>query len=268
MKAAGIGLRPPHYADFLAAPLRVGWVEVISENFFGAGGNPRRILRQVRERCPVVLHGVSLSIGSTDPLDRAYLDRLRALADEIEPAWISDHLSWGMLDGARGYDLWPIPPTAEALAHVAERVDAVQAHLGRRILLENVSAYVAWRIAEMTEADFLAELVRRTGCGILLDVNNVWVSASNLGYDPHEWLARLPAGAVGQMHVAGHRDLGTHLLDSHDCPVVPEVWALYHEAVRRFGRVPVCLERDAELPSFDALVDEALLVEEEVRLAA
>jgi uncharacterized protein len=258
MHNVGIGLRPPHYADFLASPPAVGWVEVISENFLGAGGPPRALLRRVRERCPVVLHGVSLSIGSSDPLDDVYLQRLRALADDVEAAWVSDHLSWGVLDGRRGHDLWPIPPVAEALAHVVDRVDAVQARLGRRILLENVSAYVAWRDAEMTDGELLAEVVRQTGCGVLLDVNNLWVTAQNLGRDARAMLAEIPADAVGQMHLAGHRDLGTHLLDSHDRPVAPEVWALYEEARARFGAVPVCLERDDDLPPLAALVEEAL----------
>jgi uncharacterized protein (UPF0276 family) len=198
----GIGLRPPHYAEVIATGPAVDWFEVISENFIVDGGNPRRVLRAVRERYPVVLHGVSLSLGSIDPLDARYLDRLAALAAEVEPAWISDHLCWSSLGGHTGHDLWPLPFTEEALDHVARRVVQVQERLGRRILVENVSSYLEYTSSSLTEWEFLAELARRADCGLLLDVNNVYVSAHNHGFSAEEFLRGLPVDRVGQMHLS------------------------------------------------------------------
>ena len=188
----GIGLRPPHYAAVIAERPPVDWFEVISENFMVEGGNPRRVLRQVREHYPVVLHGVSLSLGSVDPLDRAYLDRLAALAAEIEPAWVSDHLCWSSFGGHTGHDLWPLPFTEEALGHVVERVQRVQERLGRRILVENVSSYVQFTASGLTEWEFLAALAERADCGLLLDVNNVYVSARNHGFAAEQFLRGIP----------------------------------------------------------------------------
>jgi hypothetical protein len=258
MLGHGIGLRPPHYRQVLAdgAP-GIDWFEVISENFLAPGGPPRRILRAVRERFPVVLHGVSMNLGSADPLDLAHLDRLRALCAEIEPALVSDHLCFTGVDGATGHDLWPLPSTRAALEHLVARVHAAQERLGRQLLVENVSAYVRYAHADMAEHELLAELTRRTGCGLLLDVNNVFVSAQNLGFDAEAYLAGLPVDAVKQIHLAGHRDCGTHLLDTHDEPVRDEVWALYATATERFGAVPTLIERDDKLPPLAALVDEA-----------
>src|SRR6187549_1800481 len=215
----GIGLRPPHYQALLADRPQIDWVEIISENFLVAGGNPRAVLRQVRERMPVVMHGVSLSLGSVDPLNQTYLTELRALARELEPAWISDHLCWSSFGGHTGHDLWPLPLTEEALAHVAARVAAVQDWLGRPILVENVSSYLRYAHSTLEEWEFLAALTERTGCGLLLDVNNIFVSAHNHGFDPRAFLNGIPVGRVGQIHLAGHRDEGTHLLDTHDHPV-------------------------------------------------
>jgi uncharacterized protein (UPF0276 family) len=258
----GIGLRTAHYREILAdtsaeATRGLGFLEVISENFMVAGGNPRRVLRAARERYPIVMHGVSMSLGSADPLDEDYLAALRALADEVEPAWLSDHLCWGGVDGRRGHDLWPMPYTEEALAHVAARVAHAQERLGRRLLIENVSAYARFAADEMSECAFLAELCRRADCGLLLDVNNVFVSAHNLGFDAGAFLDALPAERVGQIHLAGHTDLGTHLLDSHDAPVSEPVWALYRQAVARFGAVATLIERDDHLPALAELCDEA-----------
>jgi uncharacterized protein (UPF0276 family) len=253
----GIGLRPPHYAEVIAAAHTVDWFEVISENFMVDGGNPRRVLRAVRERYPVVLHGVSLSLGSVDPLDQSYLDRLATLAAEIEPAWISDHLCWSSFGGHTGHDLWPLPFTEEALDHVAGRVRRVQERLGRRILVENVSSYLEFTASSAIEWEFLAELTRRADCGLLLDVNNVYVSARNHGFDAGDFLRGIPADRVGQMHLAGHSDAGTHLLDTHDHPVSDPVWDLYRRAVERFGPVATLIERDDHIPPLAELVAES-----------
>jgi uncharacterized protein (UPF0276 family) len=254
----GIGLRAEHYADVLATPPPVDWFEVISDNFMVPGGNPRRVLRAVRERWPVVLHGVSLSLGGTDPLDARYLDELAALAHEVEPAIVSDHLCWGSHGGAWAHDLLPLPFTEEALAHVAERVLRVQDRLKRRILVENVSSYVAFTQSTMTEWQFLAALAERADCGLLLDVNNVFVSAHNHGFDARAFIDALPVGRVGQFHLAGHSRLGELLLDTHDHPVRDEVWDLYRRAVARFGAVPTLVEWDDRLPSLARVVEESL----------
>jgi len=263
----GLGLRREHYQHVINNRPPVGWFEVISENFMVPGGNPRRVLEAVRRDYPVVLHGVSLSIGSVDPLDRRYLQQLRALADALEPAWISDHLCWGSAHGMYAHDLLPIPYTEEALAHVTARVAAVQEHLGRRILLENPSSYLAWKSAEMSEWEFLATLATRADCGILLDVNNIYVSAHNHGFDPRQYLAGIPGDRVGQIHLAGHTEQGNLLIDTHDGHVRDEVWALYAEAIARFGRRSTMIEWDARVPAFDVLEDELARAEEHARAA-
>ena len=253
----GVGLRTAHFAQFLAAPPPVDWVEAISENFMSAGGRPLAVLEKVRRDVPVVLHGVALSVGSVDPLPERYLADLERLVRRIEPALVSDHLCWGTHRGSYVHDLLPLPYTEEALSHVASRVASVQDRLGRVILLENPSAYVAARDSTMSEWEFLAELHRRTGCGVLLDVNNVWVSSRNLGFEPDAYLAGIPADAVGYVHLAGHTDKGRFLLDSHAAPVPPEVWALYRRAVHRFGRVPTLVEWDDAVPPLETLVAES-----------
>src|SRR3954469_24637355 len=254
----GIGLRTEHYEEVLRDGAAVDWFEVISDNFMVPGGNPRRVLRAVRERWPVVMHGVSLSLGSTDPLDARYLDQLAALADEIEPAIVSDHLCWGSHGGQYAHDLLPLPFTEEALAHVAERVLRVQDRLRRPILVENVSSYVAFTQSSMTEWQFLTALAERTDCGLLLDVNNVFVSAHNHGFDARAFIDAVPPARVGQFHLAGHRRLGELLLDTHDHPVRDEVWDLYRHAVARFGAVPTLVEWDDKLPSLARVVEESL----------
>ncbi len=253
----GIGLRPPHYAEVVQSLPGVDWFEVITENFMVAGGNPRQVLRQVRARYPIVLHGVSLSIGSVDPIDETYLTGLVALAAETEPAWISDHLCWSSFGGHTGHDLWPLPFTEEALGHVVRRVEAVQERLRRRILIENVSSYVEFAHSTLPEWEFLAEVARRADCGLLLDVNNVFVSARNHGFDPAQFLAALPPGRVKQIHLAGHRDEGTHLLDTHDHPVCEGVWGLYRQAVQRFGALSTLIERDDRIPSLAEVIAES-----------
>jgi len=255
----GLGLRAPHYPRVTAELCpEVGWFEVISENFMVAGGNPWRVLRTVRAHHPVVLHGVSLSIGSIDPLDDEYLAALARLCAELDPPLVSDHLCWSSLGGHTVHDLWPLPYTEEALAHVVARVRKVQDRLGRRILLENPSSYATFASGELGEAEFLSEVARQADCGILLDVNNVWVSCKNHGWAPEAYLAALPAERIGYMHLAGHTREGELLIDTHDQPVSDPVWALYASAVRRFGAVSTCLERDDHLPPFDELVAELM----------
>ncbi|HTN52617.1 MAG TPA: DUF692 domain-containing protein [Anaeromyxobacter sp.] len=253
----GVGLRARHFASFLAARPPVDWVEAISENFMAAGGRPLAVLEKVRRDVPVALHGVSLSIGAVEPLSRRYLADLSRLVRRIAPALVTDHLCWGRHRGEYLHDLLPLPYTEEALAHVAARVIEVQERLGRQILLENPSSYVAYRDSTLTEWEFLAELCRRADCGILLDVNNVHVTARNLGLDPLAYLEGIPADRVGQLHLAGHADKGAWLLDSHGSPVPEEVWALYRVALRRFGRVPALVEWDERIPPLEALVAES-----------
>jgi uncharacterized protein len=253
----GIGLRPPHYAEVVQNRPAVDWFEVITENFMVAGGNPRQVLRQVRERYPIVLHGVSLSVGSVDPLDESYLKALVALAAETEPAWISDHLCWSSYGGHTGHDLWPLPFTEEALGHVVRRVQAVQERLRRRILIENVSSYLEFAHSTLPEWEFLSEVARRADCGLLLDVNNVFVSARNHGFEPAAFLAGIPIDRVKQVHLAGHRDEGTHLLDTHDHPVCDGVWDLYRATVQRFGAVSTIIERDDDIPPLAEVIAES-----------
>jgi uncharacterized protein (UPF0276 family) len=249
----GLGLRREHYRHVIETKPNVGWFEVISENFMVAGGNPRRVLESVRRDYPVVLHGVSLSIGSTDPLDERYLDALAALARDFEPVWVSDHLCWGTAHGLNSHDLLPLPYTEGALAHVTGRVERVQERLGRRILLENPSSYMRLAGADMEEHEFLAEVARRADCGILLDVNNVFVSAHNHGFDPRAYLAAMPPERVGQIHLAGHTVEGPLLIDTHDDHVRPEVWQLYAEAIGLLGPRSTMIEWDAHVPAFDVL---------------
>ena len=261
----GLGLRPEHYEEIVASPGRVSWFEALSENYMVPGGRPLHWLDRIRRDYPVALHGVSLSIGSVEPLDRAYLDDLKALAARVQPLWVSDHLCFTGLGGHNLHDLLPLPYTGEALDHVAARVAAVQDHLGRRLVLENVSSYVTYAASEVGEAEFLAELARRADCEILLDVNNVHVSAVNHGFDPLAFLRELPRERVRQFHLAGHTDKGSHVIDTHDAPVVPAVWSLYAEAVRLFPGVPTLIERDADIPPYAELLAE---LDEARRVAA
>jgi len=253
----GIGLRTKHFPELLEQGRRADWFEVITENFLHVGGRPRAVLEAVRADRPVVLHGVSLSIGSVDPLNEEYLRDVRELADAVEPAWVSDHLCWGTFGRHNAHDLLPMPFTEEALSHVVSRVVEVQERLGRRILLENVSSYLSYAASTISEWDFLAEVARRADCLILLDVNNVYVSATNQGFDALTFLHGIPLDRVAQMHLAGHQDLGTHLLDTHDAPVPDPVWALYRDAVRRFGRVSTLVEWDDRIPPLDEVLAEA-----------
>jgi uncharacterized protein (UPF0276 family) len=252
----GLGLRKEHYRDFLETEVPVDFVEVISENFMVDGGQPRHILRQVRTRHPVVLHGVSMSIGSADGLDRAYLRRLRALADEIEPLFVSDHLSWSRIGRFNSHDLLPLPYTEEALRIVCANIDMAQDALGRPMLFENPSSYLAFAGADMSEWEFLAAMCQRTGCNLLLDVNNVFVSATNHGFDAHAFLDGIPADRVRQLHLAGHSQGRELLIDTHDSPVCDAVWQLYGRAMARLGPVATMIERDDNIPPLAELLDE------------
>ncbi len=263
----GVGLRRENFERVLEGPTRVDWFEVISENFMVKGGRPLHVLERVRRDYPVVLHGVSLSIGTTDPLDRGYLDRLRELAARVEPAWVSDHLCWTGVGGHNAHDLLPLPYTEEALDHVVARVGAVQDHLGRRIALENVSTYLTFTGSTLPEWEFLAQLATRADCGILLDVNNVYVSAANHGFDPEKYIAAVPPERVWQVHLAGHTDRGSHLLDTHSRPVCEEVWELYRFATRRIGAVASLVEWDEDIPAWDTLEAESLRAREARRAA-
>ena len=247
----GLGLRSVHFDAILSGAPQDLWFEAISENFMDSGGRPRAILRAVAERYPVVLHGVSLSIGSSDPLDTAYLASLKRLADEVRPAWVSDHLCWTGVNGHNSHDLLPMPLTEESLAHVTARVIEVQDRLERPLILENPSTYVRFAQSTMDEPVFLRALADQTGCGLLLDVNNVFVSCFNADTDPVAYLDAFPCDRVVQMHLAGHQDLGTHLIDTHDRPVRPEVWELFRIAWSRTNGASTLLEWDDNVPDFD-----------------
>ncbi len=281
----GVGLRAPHYAAVLGSGLDSGldsgleanrdrirpitWFEAISENYMGLsssaelnGGRPLAILESIRRNFPIVLHGVSMSIGSTDELNIPYLQKLKLLIERIEPAWVSDHLCWTGVNGENLHDLLPLPLTYEALNWVAERIDRVQNILKRQLVIENVSSYLSFSHSEMTESAFLAALTRKTDCRLLLDINNVYVSSTNHGFDPRQFLSEIPRECVAQIHLAGHsrlkRELGPPLLiDTHDGPVCTAVWQLFREAISRLGRLPTLIEWDEQIPEFDILRAEA-----------
>ncbi|WP_067460060.1 MNIO family bufferin maturase [Actinomadura macra] len=249
----GLGLRTPHMDHVRRHLPAVDFFEVISENFMDCEGGRRRALDAIAERYPIVLHGVSLSIGSTDPLDFDYLARLRDLAESVKARLVSDHVCWTGVMGHNTHDLLPLPFTEAALAHVAERVRIVQEYLGRSLVLENPSTYVGFSASDMTEQEFMARLVEDTGCGLLLDVNNVYVSAFNHDFDPMDYLDALPLDRVEQIHLAGHTDYGTHIIDTHDGPVTDAVWDLYRHVIERADGIPTLLEWDDKLPAFPVL---------------
>ncbi len=252
----GLGLRKPHYPDFLHGdPVTVDFVEVISENFMVDGGRPRDVLRRVRERHPVALHGVSLSLGSADGVRSDYLQRLRALVDEVQPLFVSDHLSWSRIGGFNSHDLLPLPFSEEALHVVCANLDRAQEALGRPMLIENPSSYISLP-GNMSEWEFLDAVCARTGCELLLDVNNIFVSACNHGFDPLAYLSGIPSHRVRQIHLAGHSQGRELLIDTHDQPVRDEVWQLYAEAVKRIGPVATMIERDDDIPPLPALLAE------------
>ena len=253
----GIGLRRQHYAAVLANPPPIDWFEIISENFMVPGGRPLAVLEAVRADYPIVCHGVSLSIGSTDPLDRAYLAQLRELARRFQPAWLSDHLCWTGAGGRNLHDLLPLPYDSRVVAHVARRVREVQDILERPIALENISSYLSWRGNELNEWEFLRAVAEEADCGILLDINNIYVNAFNHRFDPRRYIDTIPAARVIQYHLAGHSDFGTYLLDSHDHPICPQVWALYDYAVAKLGPAATLIEWDDKLPPLEELAEAA-----------
>lgn len=252
----GLGLRTEYFDAIVADPPALDWFEITSENFMVAGGKPRHYLARIRERYPLAMHGVSLSIGSTDPLDLDYLRGLRRLAREIEPVWVSDHLCWTGVDGINSHDLLPLPYNEDAVAHVVSRVQQVQEFLGREILLENLSSYVGFGDSDMPEWEFVSQIARRSGSRILLDINNVVVSARNHGFDPHDYLSGLPAERIWQIHLAGHSDYGDYCIDTHDHDVPAQVWSLYESAIRRFGPISTMIERDDHFPPLAELLAE------------
>ena len=252
----GLGLRPTHYESILNGSPAIDWFEIISENYLVPGGKPLYYLDRIRERYPLAMHGVSLSIGAQDALNREYLKQLRALAERIEPEWISDHLCWTGAHGLNAHDLLPLPYTEEALRHVVARVEEVQDFLGRRILLENVSSYVTYPESEISEWEFLREIAGRADCLILLDINNIHVSSVNHEFDPRTYINAIPVDRVWQFHLAGHRNHGDYIIDTHDEPVIDPVWELYAQAVRRFGRVSTMIERDDNIPPLPELLSE------------
>jgi uncharacterized protein (UPF0276 family) len=253
----GIGLRTRQFPRVLDGSARVDWFEAITENFMIAGGRPLLVLERARATAPLVLHGVSLSLGSSDPLNTTYLADLRRLIDRYDPAWVSDHLCWGSHGGHYAHDLLPLPFTDEAVHHVAARIREVQDRLGRRILIENVTAYLAFAHSMMPEWAFLTAVAEEADCAILLDVNNVYVSAVNRGFSAEEYVDALPARRIAQLHLAGHQDAGTHLLDTHDRPVVEAVWALYRRVLERCGPVSTLVEWDEHVPELEVVVAEA-----------
>lgn len=249
----GVGLRTKHYGYILEHWPQMDWFEVISENYMVDGGRPLHILDQIRERYPVVMHGVSLSIGSTDPLNRDYLKRLKILADRVNPAWLSDHICWGGVGGKSLHDLLPLPYTEETIRHVVKRIGQVQDFLGRQIVLENVSSYISFTDSTMSEWDFLKTIVEEADCKILLDINNIYVSSFNHSFDPETYIEAIPKDRVVQFHLAGHSDKGKYLLDTHDHPIKPVVWKLYQKALERFGDISTLIEWDDRIPGFPKL---------------
>ena len=257
----GIGLRIPHYRHILERRPGVDWFEIISENFMVDGGRPLAILDQILEQYRVVQHGVSMYLGSADPLDREHLRRLKALARRTRTPWLSDHLCWGSVDGRYTHDLLPMPYTWEAVRVTAAKLRQAQDALEVPVIVENVSSYAEFHASEMTEWQFLAEVVEAADCGILLDVNNIYVSSRNHGFDPRVYLDAVPAERVAQIHIAGHSRFEKYILDTHDHPVLDPVWDLYARAIERCGATATLLEWDANIPSFDQVHAEALKAE-------
>jgi uncharacterized protein (UPF0276 family) len=249
----GLGLRTDHYQHILDHQPAIDWFEALSENYMVAGGKPKYFLHKIRDQYPIVLHGVSLSIGSTDPLDENYLASLETLIDEVEPEWVSDHLCWTGVSGVNTHDLMPLPYTEEAIANVVERIVRVQDRLKRPLLIENVSSYITYEHSGMSEWEFYTEVVERADCLMLLDLNNIYVSARNHDFDPLAYIDAINPERVQQFHLAGHTDNGDHVIDTHDHDVRDEVWDLYRHAIMRFGSVSTMIERDDNIPPFAEL---------------
>jgi uncharacterized protein (UPF0276 family) len=252
----GLGLRSDYYSTIIEEKPNVDWFEILTENYLVPGGKALYYLDKIRADFPMVMHGVSLSIGSCDPLDDIYLKQLKALASRIEPKWVSDHLCWTGIQGHNMHDLLPLPYTAETVTHVADRISQVQDFLGRQILIENVSSYVTYTHSEMTEWEFLEAIANKADCLLLLDINNIYVSAFNHEFDPIEYLNHISAERVQQFHLAGHSNYETFLIDTHDAPVISSVWDLYAIAVQRFGPISTMIERDGNIPPLPELLKE------------
>lgn len=252
----GLGLRTDHYDDVLEHKPDVDWFEILSENYMVEGGKPLRYLDNIRQHYPMVMHGVSMSIGSVEPLNQEYLQQLKTLMQRVEPMWISDHLCWTGVDGINLHDLMPMPYTEEAIQHVSDRVSQVQDYLGRRILLENVSSYLTYSDSQLSEWEFLSEVAQRADCLILLDINNIYVSAFNHQFDPLTYLEAIPVDRVYQFHLAGHTREKDLIIDTHDHPIADPVFELYAQAVARFGKVSTMIERDDNIPPLSELLDE------------
>jgi uncharacterized protein (UPF0276 family) len=252
----GLGLRPNYYEEILSLKPEVDWFEILSENYLVPGGKPLYYLDKIRQSYPVVMHGVSLSLGSSDPLDIEYLQQLKQLADRVEPAWISDHLCWTGVDGLNVHDLLPIPYTQQAIDHIVSRIQQIQEFLGRALLIENVSSYLTFKQSEMTEWAFLVEIVNKSGCSILLDVNNIYVSSVNHQFNPLDYINAMPADKVAQIHLAGHSNHGDYIIDTHDAPVIQPVWDLYAATIQKLGRVSTMIERDDNMPPLADLLAE------------
>jgi uncharacterized protein (UPF0276 family) len=252
----GLGLRTDHFQEVLDTKPKVDWFEVISENFMVDGGKPKYFLHAIREHYPIVMHGVSLSIGSTDPLDMNYLRKLKVLINEVQPEWISDHLCWTGAHQTNSHDLLPLPYNEEAINHLVERIQRVQDFLGRQILMENVSSYLTYHNSDMTEWDFYNEVINRADCLALLDVNNIYVSARNHDFSALDYLAGMNKNRIRQIHLAGHTDYGDYVIDTHDHDVPDPVWTLYQDALKKFGWVSTMIERDDNIPPLKDLVNE------------
>lgn len=249
----GLGLRTQHFDAVLNTEPDIDWFEVLSENYMVAGGKPRYYLKEIGERYPLVMHGVSLSIGSTDPLNMDYLKALKLLANDVQPQWISDHICWTSIHGVNSHDLLPLPYTEETVKHVAQRIKTVQDFLGRRILMENVSSYLSYQDSSMDEWEFVNAVAEAADCLILLDINNIYVSARNHNFNPLDYLNKINPKRVQQFHLAGHSDYGDYVIDTHDHDVPSSVWDLYCAALKRFGGISTMIERDANIPEFSAL---------------
>jgi len=252
----GLGLRSTYYQEILSTLPLVDFFEIISEDYMIDGGNPLYYLDKIREHYPMVMHGVSMSIAGTDPLDQDYLKKLKILMNRVKPAWISDHCCWTGVNGKNMHDLLPIPYTEEALNHIATRIQHVQEYLGQRIAIENVSSYISYKNSDFTEWEFLSALSQKADCLLLLDINNIYVNSFNHGFDPHDFISGIPIDRVQQFHLAGHTNKGDVILDTHDAPIIENVWTLFEVALKRFGKVSTLIERDDRFPPFAELLDE------------
>lgn len=252
----GLGLRPNYYEEILINKPDLDWFEILTENYLIPGGKPLYYLDRIREHYPIVMHGVSLSLGSTDPLDWDYLKQVKELAFRVQPAWISDHLCWTGIHGLNIHDLLPVPYTTQAIKHIVSRIHQIQDFLQRPLLIENVSSYLTYKQSEMSEWDFIQEIVKQSDCYLLLDVNNIYVSSFNHGFNPMDYINSMPVGKVAQIHLAGHTNHGDYIIDTHNAPVIEPVWTLYEATIQRFGPVSTMIERDDNMPEFDELLAE------------